>query len=341
VKKQPLVNKDQVDPTKYKNIVGFMDQINSRIVVAQNHATYYEDTVFPAAQKTITNIQSYYQLHQLVPSVLPKGSTTQEWIKMLGQLKDQAGAFQVEAKNMSGDLGDLRNKLEADVADFADIVNKLNTAVNGDKGVLKDINNQLSDLQGKIAGAIAGITLSAIAILAGVFVCLVGAVAGFVTGGTSTVVVLGGAAIIAAGIGGEVASALMLKGMQDAQADLTRTRETLTSEVKFATTLSTNYGSLSQQMSAAADAAEAMKGSWDFLSDGLDDLSNKLQKGIVSSDGVQQLWLASSNAAVNNVVTDATNIINNLATRQNLVAPTGQTIGDFAVETANKYAKAA
>ncbi len=322
----------------FKNIAGLVDQINRGLVTAQDHASFYMDNIFPRVQTNIVLIRDYYFLHSSIPSVLPPGASEKDWLLLLGQLKDKASEFQGLAHDTALSLGKLRDKLSVDVAVFSGIVGQLNAAVNGDNGALKEIEKQLNELQSKIAGAITGITLSALAILGGVFVILVGAVASIVTAGSANLVVLGGAAIVAAGVGGEVASALALKGLQDAQQDLLRTKENLTSEVQLALGLSTNYGNLVNQMAAASRAAEDMKESWDFLSFGLDELAKGLDKGIINAGIVRNLWLTSANERVKAVESDMSNIINQLENRQELVAPGSQTIGDFVLETAQRMA---
>ncbi|MBV9505106.1 MAG: HBL/NHE enterotoxin family protein [Acidobacteriia bacterium] len=313
-------------------------EINAGLVKARKNSDLYLNKISKEIITNIGNIQNYYQLHQSIPTALDAGSSKEEWVDSLKALKDQAVEFQGTASNTRDDIEKLRDALSGDVRSFTKVVNDLNVAVGGDNGVLNDISKQLDTLQSKIDGAISGIVLSGLAILGGVFMTLVGAFAEFVTGGAATALVVGGIAIICAGVGGEVASSLVLQGALNAKGDLLRKEASLKEEVKLATGMSTAYNSLAQQAQAAAQAALEMQNAWDFLGGHLGSLAEDINKGILAKDAVRKLWLTTANGILVKVNNDIDIIQGQMTGAQSVQAPKGTNIGEFVVERAKKMA---
>ena len=78
-------------------------------------------------------------------------------------------------------------------------------------------------------------------VIGGAFVTAIGAVADFVTAGTSTPVVIGGVAMMVAGAGGITAGAIVLHNSLGARQDLYQKRSSLNSEVLIATQIGNGY----------------------------------------------------------------------------------------------------
>jgi hypothetical protein len=335
---QSVAQQATVDLKDFPTLAQIGVEINTGLATAKDHAKLYLDTVRPSIQKNLANITNYYQLHNAVLTTLPPGSTDQQWIAALKTLKDQSTDFKNNAGGVANSLADLRDKLSGDVAAFSKVVGDLNTAVGGDNGVLKSISDQLSSLQSKIDGAIAGIAISGLAILGGVFVTLVGAIADFFTAGTSTPLVIGGVAIIVAGVGGVVASSLALKGLYDAQGGLLKQQSSLKAEVAQATGMANGYSALSNQIRQAAQAALEMQSAWNFLGDDLDSLASDLDKGITNAGAVRTLFLTAANSMITTVQQDTNTIRSQMSGATTQQAPAGTSIGDFAVSVAQRVA---
>jgi hypothetical protein len=235
-------------------------------------------------------------------------------------------------------VSDLHGVLVTDVASFARTVNELNTAVSGDNGVLSSLDDQISDLQGKIAGAISGIVLGGLAAVGGSIMILVGALAEPVTGGLATALVIGGAAVLVAGVGGVVGAGIALGGLINAKSKLIASEATLKAEVAHALGMKTGFADLRDQASTAVDAATAMQNAWEFLGSDLDQLSTDLNKGIVGTDTIRKIWLTTANKAIVTVQGDIDTIKRQMTGTQLLVAPAGTRIGDFVTATAQKLA---
>lgn len=333
-----VLEQPKVDLEAFKNLKKFETQINDGLTLAQSHSNNYLNSLQPLIIRNIANIGAYYNLHNAVATTLPPGATDKEWVESLNALKDQSQQYQTHASDIARKIGLFRDAVTVDSAAFSKIVVGLNAAVEGDGGVLSDINTELSTIQGKIDGAIAGIVLSGLAIVGGVFVTAVGAVADFVTAGASTPLVVGGIAIIAAGVGGEVASALILKGLNEAKAGLLQDKADLKAEVKLALGISSGYASLGSQAKTAATAATQMQNAWTFLESDLGAMISDLEKGVVNAGQLRTIFLTAANSEIKTVMSDITTIKHQMSGVRSVPVPAGRNVGDAILEAAKQAA---
>lgn len=333
VKEQP-----NVDFSGFKTLGKYQKEINTGLGKAQAHADTYLNVIQPMIIVNIANIGNYYALHHAVPSTLPPGSSEKQWIAVLSTLKEQSQTYQGDAKAVVMSLQGLHNNLTGDAAAFAKIVSELNAAVEGDNGVLQQIDGELGSIQSKIDGAITGIVLSGLAIVGGVFLIAVGSIAEFVTAGISTPLVVAGVAVVVAGIGGEVGSALVLDNLNKEKARLLGQKSSLKNEVNLAQGISGAYQSLVGQVKTAVDAAQQMETAWSFLSSDLGSLVSDLDQGIMSAGQVRTLFLTAANSEVATVIKDIATIKAQMAGVQKVDVPKGQTVGEAIVAAAKKAA---
>ncbi|KQO75108.1 HBL/NHE enterotoxin family protein [Rhizobium sp. Leaf262] len=313
-------------------------EINGYLASARDNASGYIKTIQPQIITNITNISSYYNLYQAVATVMPPGATEKEWLDALIGMKEQTTDYQNQAKQVVSALTNFHTLLGTDAGNFAAATTSLNAIVGGDNGVLADLNGQLDSIQSKIDGAIAGIVLSGIAIVGGAFLAAVGAVAGLVTAGTSTPLVVAGVGIMAAGIGGEVASAIVLSNLNDSKGELLTTKTNLENEVKLTSGISTAIGSLETKAGSAVQAASDMENAWSFLAADLGHLADDLQKGVINTGTLRQIFLTQAQGDVKTILQDTNVIKTQMTGVQNLVAPANTNIGPFLMEIAQKHA---
>lgn len=332
-----VLQQPQIDLTRFANLKAINTDLNNGLATAKTHANNYLNVLQPSIISNITNIGNYYALHNAVATALPDGSTEAQWIATLSAIKEQSDQYASDAAAVVSALKKFHGDLTSDASSFAGFVTKLNTAVNGDNGILKSNQDQLDSIQSKIDGAIAGIALSGLMILGGVFVTAVGAIADFVTAGASTPVVVGGIAMIAAGVGGEVASALTLKALNGSKADLLQQNAQLKDEVKAATGIGSAYSSLTTQLSSAVTAASNMQNAWGFLQGNLTNLVNDLQGGVTSAGAVRALFLTAAQTEITNVGNDITTIKGQMTGAQTISAPAGKTVGDAILSYAQAH----
>ncbi|MEA2206556.1 MAG: non-hemolytic enterotoxin [Blastocatellia bacterium] len=325
-----------VDFSGEPNLATYQTQINTGLATAQTHANNYLNVIQPNIIQNIANIGNYYALNNAVATTLPEGSTEAQWIESLTALQLQSTSYKTAANGVITSLKTLHDNLTGDTASFAATVSELNSAVNGDNGILASDDKELSSIQGKIDGAIAGIVTSGLAIIGGGFMIAVGGIADFVTAGTTTPVVVGGIGIVLAGAGGEVASAITLKSLNDQKAKLLTEESTLKAEVKLATGISNGYQSLLTQVKSAVEAATQMESAWEFLRSDLGNMISDLQNGVQNAGQIRTLFLTAANTEVQTVITDINTIKGQMAGVTTIVAQPGQTVGEALVAAARQ-----
>lgn len=326
-----------VDFSGFSNLTQYQKGINDGLATAKVHATDYLTNIQPSIVSNISNIDNYYQIYNAVPAACPSGSTVDSWLNVLRTLQTQASTYQTTSQGIVTSLGTLNSNLGTDTASFATTVSNLNAAVNGDKGVMQSISDDISKVDGQIAGCIAGTALSALAIVGGGFMIAVGGIAEFVTAGTSTALVVGGVAVVATGIGGEVASAITLNNLYNQKAKMLQQKSQLSSEVNLALGISSSYAQLKNQGIASMNAATQMQNAWTSLSSDLGNMASDLQKGILSTDTLRTLWLNGANNLVPTILTDISTIKAQMAGVS--VANSGsQNLGTYVLEQAHANA---
>jgi hypothetical protein len=329
-----VLQQPNVDFGGEKHLVQYEKSINAGLATGRQHATNYLNVVQPSIIKNLTSISGYYDLFTAIPTVLPPGSTEEQWVQTLTALKTQSDQNHAAATSVVTQLNTLRDDLSQDAQFFKQTTSDLNAAVDGDNGVLSGLDDEISSIQSSIDGAIAGIVVSGLAIVGGAFLTAVGGITDFVTAGASTPLVVAGVAVVAAGIGGEVASAITLKNLNDQKANLINEKAQLKAEVKLAQGISSGFGSLSDQLSGAITAAQSMANAWNLLGNDINTITNDLQNGIQNADTLRQLWLTAANTTVAKVQTDISIIKQQLAGVHTFVSPPGQTVGDTIVQAA-------
>jgi len=326
IKEQP-----PVDFFGEPHLATYQTQINDGLTTAKAHADNYLNIIQPSIIQNIANIGNYYALNNAVATTLPAGSTEAQWISALTTLQIQSNGYKIAANAVVVALRNLHTNLTTDAAAFQTTVTNLNTAVNGDNGILASDNKELDSIQGKIDGAIAGIVTSGLAVIGGVFLICVGAIADFVTAGTTTPAVVGGIGIVVAGVGGEIGSAIALASLNDQKGKLLTEEASLTAEVKLATSISSGYQSLLGQVKGAVDAATQMENAWGFLSSDLGNMIGDLQNGIQNAGETRTLFLTAANTEVQTVLTDINTIKGQMAGVTSITAKPGQTVGEALV----------
>lgn len=321
-----------------KHLEIYQTQINAGLTTAKGHASNYLDVIQPAVILNISNISAYYTIHNAVPATLPPGSTTAEWLEVLGALQSQAVTFKGTARDTVVKLRTLRDALAIDSTSFAKTVEELNTAVNGDNGVLAADDKSLSDIGGKIDGAITGAVMSGLAMIGGVFMICVGAIADFVTAGTTTPLVVGGIGVLITGAGGEAGSAVALVGLCNQRAKLLDEESVLKAEVKLALGIKSAYQALSDKVNASVEAATQMQSAWEFLEAGLGSMITELNNGITDSGVLRRLFLNAANGIVGTLLTDINTIKNQMDGVVVKKAAPGQTVSNLIQSVADQRA---
>lgn len=322
----------------FENLKKFETDMNNGIAAAQGRAKGFLDRTLPNLIRQSTDIDSYFNLQNALGQALDPSAPAKDAIMMMSAAQEQAQQYQKNAGALVTDLTQLRDGLNGDASNFTTYVQNLNAAVAGDNGVLKSLDDQLSSIDGKIAGAIAGTALSGLTILGGGLMIAIGAIAEFVTAGTSTALVIAGVGVVAVGAAGETASAITLAAMLNQKSDMLRRKEMLKAEVQLAQGVSSGFSTLAGGAAELALAAQQMANAWSGLDQHLGNLIGHLKSGQTDVDAMRRLFQIAAQGDVKNVQADSRLIQAQLAgvNVQNLTG--GQTVSDFLNTT---YGKAA
>lgn len=321
---QPFVEFGPVDRLR-----AIQTKINSGLEKAKANANYFNGTIQPEMITNISNIDNYFNLYNNVPIILPAGSTNEQWINLLKVLEGEAKKYSVLSKGTADKIGVFYVELGKDSADFNTNVSTLNGIVNGNEGVLKDLEKQIAEFDGQIDGLIGGIVASGFAIVGGIFLIAVGTVAGFVTAGTSTPIALLGGALVVGGVAGSIGLGIALANAIQAKSEAMGTKIRLEGEVKAVAGISASYNDLTKQVSSAQKAANEMKNAWEFLSSDLGTLAYDLGQGIITGEELRTLWLTAANNAVGTVKNDINIIKGQLTGLQVANAPVNESLEKF------------
>ncbi|WP_394750816.1 HBL/NHE enterotoxin family protein [Spongiimicrobium salis] len=332
-----VLTQPTVDFKKLPHLASFQKEINTGLATAQKHSNHYLNVIQPSIIKNISNIDNYYSLYGNVPIACPKGSSKKTWLGILKALQQAAITYEAESNGIVNELSTLNSNLGKDAATFTDIVTKLNAAVGGDNGVLKDLSSSADKIDGQIAGAISGTVLSGLAIVGGSFMIAVGGIADFVTAGTTTPLIVGGVAVLAVGIGGEVASAITLANLYKEKAALLQEKSSLKHEVNLALGISSAYSQMSNQLKSSMTAATQMKNAWGSLSADLGNMAADLHKGITSTDALRSLFLTGAHQTVPKIQSDIQTIKAQMA-GVNVASTGNHNLGKFVEKFAHSHA---
>ena len=321
---QPFINLG--DFAKLKEIE---KKINNGLETARGHANYYIGTLQPELITNISNIDNYYNLYNSVPIILPSDASEEQWLNLLRELKTQTENYAHTAKETADKIGVFYAQLGEDSSTFQENLNTLNSIVGGNEGVLQDLEDQLDEINGEITGVIAGIVVSGLAVVGGIFLVAVGTIGSFVTAGTSAPIALAGGALIVAGVAGAAGLGIALANLLDAKSETLRKKITLEGEVKAIAGMSTSYKNLYTQATEAHKAANEMKNAWDFLSSDLSTLSEDLKNGTLSTGQLRSLWLSAADNAVETVKNDIGIIKGQMTGVTTATAPNNENLAEF------------
>lgn len=327
---QSVIIQPTIDFGDIQKLKSLQEDINKGLATAKENANYYLGTLQPQIITNLTNIDNYFALQSSIPATLPEGSSKEEWLNMLGAVRDQSNKYQQVAADTASDLGTFYVRLSNDTTHFNEYANKLNTLVEGDQGILAQMDKDLGKIDGKIAGAITGAVLSGLAIAGGAFLVVVGTVSTFVTAGTSAKIAVAGGLVIAAGAAGAAGSTVALINLYKQRNTIIQQQTQLNAEVRAVSAVAGNYDLLYKQAGEALTATKQMESAWQILSGDLEHLADNLQNGITSPDQMRTLFLTTADKTLVTVKQDINTIKAQMTGVDIKTAPAGEDLMEYA-----------
>jgi len=311
---------------------------NNRLGLAQDRSRKYLNVLQPGMVAAATGIQEYFLLHSEISREFQNAPSRQDALALLRALQEQTQGFQVRSIGLRDELNVLRGGLADDAAVFQRVTLDLQTLLNGNEGVLKDINEQLAGIDGKIAGLAVGIALGGLAVIAGGLMFVIGAFGTVFTGGAAVALCVGGGAVAAAGVATVVGSSIGMAGLLNMKSDLLMRQATISAETTLVNSLATNFGTLQVSASNAQGAAQSMANAWTTMGDHLGSLYQQLDKGKTDVQALARVFLRAADGSVKLVLADADTILRNLGGGVPNTMDTTRRVGDMLKDAVNSPA---
>lgn len=270
-----------------------LPDVNSYLKTAQENANKYTSTVQPQMIGVLADVSSFSiqfpKIADLVNKYLEAWSLGSEdnKAKALSTIKVMQALIndQITGVNTTyTGMDDVRSKILTDKSNFDASVASSSSLITGNQGELNAIRDQLNSIDGKIIGSSVGVALSGLAIAGGIFMICIGSIASFITAGTSTPLVVAGAALVCAGAGGETASSIVLANLLKEKGELLTRESMLNQYVSVLDGVKTNISLLSKSAESAIAGLNSMSNAWSLLSSDLSNVASCLESAQTFSD---------------------------------------------------------
>ena len=226
-----------------------------------------------------------------VPEVLPEGKTPKDWEDILHIFRTEALENKVKIANLITKMESLVKQFGNDSINLNLLVINVSKILDDDAGELEKIKDELSGIEKEIAGLGVTVAFEALGILGGVFIVVAGAVADFITTGTTPELVITGVVMIATGVGTLTASSISLSQCLERKRDLLIQERSLSSESETLAGIDSTLQNLSNQAKNACDALYQMKQVWTDMYGCFDNLIADLKAGIISVEEVRSTFV--------------------------------------------------
>lgn len=255
-----------------------MPDVNSYLKTAREHGTFYLNDIQPRIIAVVTDVNGYSNqfvaFYNLISKRIEAWSLGSEdgkkdAIALLDALKTALEEKLVSVVDVQSLLAGFQTDLNEDISNFNYSLGQAQIIIEGDEGRLKELDNCISELNSQIAGASVGVGLSALGIIGGVVLIVVGAVAEIATAGVSTGLVVAGVALTAAGVAGIIPSAIILANLIDTKGDLLEEQAQLNANLVLLTDFKNTMGILGESATQASAQITNMRNAWNFLNGNL------------------------------------------------------------------------
>jgi hypothetical protein len=250
--------------------------INRELDSANRAVAHYLAEVQPASLRLVTDAQAYFALQDNVLASLT-GMGTETAIRMIDILERKTREYSREADAASREIGKSQSAFSENAKEFREHAGEINKFVSGDNGLLKQLQDDLDQVESSINHHWVGAGVSALAIGGGIALIVIGSVGTLLTGGLATAAVVGGGALLLGGIGGAVGTGVGLANLYQQKRSLLEEQARLRQEVKLLTDCSTGLTGLETAAEAAAAEAQSAKNAWDIVGGHLASLSSTLR----------------------------------------------------------------
>ncbi|MDJ0730644.1 MAG: HBL/NHE enterotoxin family protein [Crocosphaera sp.] len=263
--------------------------IKGNLMLAKGNASSYLNSIQPKIIGVLSQVRGFSnQFKGFQPLIIQRLNDWSEGsdqarndvLTLVGQLKNDTDRRMADAKTVANELDTFRVGLNEDISNFQTSISRATTLIQGtegDEGVLASFRNQISNLDGQINGAIAGIAISSIGVIGGTILIFIGGTFSILSGGLTIPLVKVGVGFVVAGVAGLTAASIVLSNLQRAKSALLVQEQQLKDNVKFLEDLKLSLNPLNEQARQAATEVNNMFNSWNFLGENLGEVQTSLQ----------------------------------------------------------------
>lgn len=269
------------------SVASKLPPVNDYLTTAQSNASDYLTNIQPKILLVVTDVAGYSaqfsQFSTLITGKINdwKGGSPSARQDALDLLQALQQALQSKLDNVNGvksSLAGFQTKLNVDISNFNTASSRADTVIGGDQGAIAELDNQISEMDKRIAGAATGVALSGLTIIGGALMIAAGSIASFITAGTSTPLVVAGVAVVVVGAAGLTASSIVLSQLIGAKAGLIEQKAQLDADLKFLTNFKSTMGTLGTAATEAATQIGNMSNAWGLLSGNLGNVVGSIQQ---------------------------------------------------------------
>lgn len=324
------------DSEEFKKIKNLETSANATLASTRNLATRFIKEIMPEVITNISNIDNQMQLTKAIPTVLPKGSTKDQWIAVLQGIENQANEYAKVSNDTAKKLLEFSTEILGDSQAFKEYSSKLNTLIKGDKGVLQDLRDRKNGLKKEREELIGGLTGSIAANVGGIAMIAVGAISAIPTGGASTPLIIGGVAAFAGGVAGDTLVGIRLAEVEKSMCEEIRNIKELNSQVQYLESVAPTFQNLVTGAQNAATEATNMANAWNFLAESTGKLASNLENGIITDvEILRELYLTTANKTIETIETDIARVKTTLVGIKLKMGRKGETLDSVIRRTQN------
>lgn len=302
IKEQPEINY-QENPFLKK----YANTINPGLSLAKAHADRYLKHIQPELIQNIDNISNYYAVHNAIVTSTTKENTKQKWVESLSYLRKMSVRYQGVAKNTYDMIEKLGDELNKDLSFFQEITLYLYDDFNGLKGSLKELNDNLDELQNErdkyqdgiiAAGVIEGLSI----VLIGIGTTRIKFLEGREFLGK--IVRYGGCVLCVLGLAGLAITGGAMIGLDKEIAIKNNQISLNKTELQLITGISSTYKTLTKRITKAIVATHNLRNAWQLLEVDLTAMIDNINDGSLQPDQAHALLLNAKNTIIKRITID-------------------------------------
>jgi non-hemolytic enterotoxin B/C len=285
-----VLAKTVVDQPQFPTIdVAGLQDINKHLATAQGHANDWLNTYSGQVWNRLQGIISFGEIFNnlytpLYQAAQNMGNESQfqpnEIEKLIGALQalqSLVKSQQTQSETTYTALTTYRTGVSADHSQFLTDYNTANTALGGDTGEIAELQKKISSEQDALNKDLAMIAGGSTMMVVGVLMIAVGALAEIETAGVSTLLIVGGVAVVA---GGATMTGIAGKNYDDTMKNLSADQTTLANdkaELTLLTGLKGQFDSLNTTLGTAEAALNNLVTAWQQLDNSIGAVVSDLQ----------------------------------------------------------------